>query len=404
MEWKPAERLSNLTSAIFSEMNRRKREVEQAGVKVIDLGIGSPDQPPRPHIIQALKTAVGDPNLFGYPTSEGSLTFRQAAADWYQFRFGVALDPEKEVVSLMGSQDGLAHFAQAWINPGDVVLVPDPGYPIYAAGVSLAGGVIHPMPLTAENEFLPDFSAISPEVAQKAKFMILNYPNNPLAATAEPDFFRAAVRFATQYKIMIVHDLAYSEMAFDGYRPSSFLEVEGAMEVGVEFNSLSKSFNMAGCRIGYAVGNAEILRPLATVKSHIDYGVFLAVQQAAIAALKGDMSGQFPNTNHLIYQERRDLLVDGLQSLGWLVRKPKATMFLWARVPEGWSSEAFAFTLLEKAGVVVIPGNAFGSQGEGYVRIALVQNSLVLQEVIERISVSRILSGTIPNIGKDPRQ
>lgn len=384
MRWKPSSRLDHLGSAIFTEMNKLKKKVEVSGTRVIDLGIGSPDQPPAPHVIEALVNSARNPKHYGYPMSDGTPAFRQTVADWYRFRFGVELDPDTEVLSLMGSQDGLAHLAQAWVNPGDVVLVPDPGYPIYAASIHLAGGRLHPMPLCKENGFLPVLEDIPNAIREKAKMMILNYPNNPLAATADCSFFEDVVRFAQKHDIMVVHDLAYSELAFDGYRPSSFLEVDGAREIGVEFNSLSKSFNMAGCRIGYVVGNAEIIKPLAVIKSNIDYGVFLPVQDAACAAMKADMDG-LENRNHLIYQERRDRLVEGLRQAGWPVENPKATMFIWAEVPDGRSSEEFAFDLLEQAGVVVIPGNAFGTEGEGYVRIALVEPVDVLDEVVERL-------------------
>ncbi len=392
MNWPPSRRLSHLGSAIFTEMNQLKRKVEREGTTVIDLGIGSPDQPPAPHILEAIREAVSDPSLYGYPMTDGTPEFRKTVTDWYRFRFGVSLDPEQEVLSLMGSQDGLAHIAQAWIDPGDVVLVPDPGYPIYFAGVHLAGGTIHPMPLKKENSFLPDLETIPLEIRTRTKMMILNYPNNPLSATVELDFFQRVVDFALKHQIMVVHDLAYSELAFDGYRPPSFLQAEGAKEIGVEFNSLSKSFNMAGCRIGYAVGNPDIIRALAVIKSNIDYGVFLPVQKAAIAAMEADIKGDPPNEHFRVYEQRRDVLIDGLNQIGWKVERPRATMFVWAEIPSGWSSESFARALLEKAGVLVIPGNAFGAEGEGYVRIGLVQPVEDLQKAVERIADSGIFS------------
>ena len=388
---KPSKRLQSLSSAIFTEMAQRKRVVENRGTKVIDLGIGSPDHPPAPHIIEALVSAVQNPANYRYPTTEGSNSFREAVADWYEHRFAVKLDPQQEVHALMGSQDGLAHMAQAWIDPGDLVLVPDPGYPIYAAGVVIAGGDMYPMPLLNENDFLPDFSQIPDDVARRAKFMILNYPNNPLAATADRDFFEHAVRYAKDNDILIVHDLAYSELAFDGYRPPSILEIDGAKEVAIEFNSLSKSFNMAGCRIAYVVGRAELIKPLSIIKSNIDYGVFLAIQEAAISAIRMDISGSYPNRVAELYQKRRDVLLDGLAEIGWVIGKPKATMFVWARIPEGYSSAEFAYTLLEQVGVVVIPGNAFGEKGEGFVRIALVEEEEVLKEVVTRIASSGLI-------------
>lgn len=387
-----SKRLTGLTSAIFTRMNQLKKEVEEKGRwKVIDLGIGSPDRSPSPFIIETLAREVQKPEAYGYPTSEGSQEFREEVARWYDYRFGVKLDPACQVLSLMGSQDGLAHLAMAWIDPGDVVLVPDPGYPIYFASVVLAGGEIYPMPLQEGNGFLPNLDVIPEEVKKRAKLMVLNYPNNPVSATADKKFFRKVVDFAQKNQVIVAHDLAYSELAFDGYRPPSFLEVPHAMEVGIEFNSLSKSFNMAGCRVAYMVGNAEIVRSLAVIKSNIDYGIFLPIQKVAIEAMKHDRLHPGSNPISRVYQERRDVLLDGLQEIGWSIPKPKATMFVWAKVPIGWKSEDFAIALLEKAGVVVIPGNAFGKQGEGYVRIALVQSTEVLKEVVDRIKQSGIL-------------
>ncbi|MDA8233259.1 MAG: LL-diaminopimelate aminotransferase [Clostridia bacterium] len=379
-----ARRIQRLSSAIFTEMNEHKARVEAKGRKVINLGIGSPDRSPAPHIREALARALTRPGIFGYPTSEGSPELRQTVAHWYQRRFGVELDPVKEVLVLMGSQDGLAHLATAFINPGDVALIPDPGYPIYSAGILLAEGEVYPLPLVAERGFLPDLAAIPGEVARQAKLMVLNYPNNPVAAVADQDFFRQVVDFAREYGIMVCHDAAYSELAFDGFKPMSFLEIPGAKEVGVEFHSLSKSYNLAGCRLGFIVGNAEVLAGLAVVKSNIDYGVFQAVQEAGIAALTGPQ--ECTGENAMVYQRRRDILVEGLDRLDWHIPKPKGSMFLWAPLPWGYtSSKEFALDLLEKAGVLVIPGIAFGKMGDGYVRIALTQEEPLLQETVERI-------------------
>ncbi|USG68349.1 aminotransferase class I/II-fold pyridoxal phosphate-dependent enzyme [Brevibacillus ruminantium] len=386
----PSRRLEHLASAIFSEMAQRKKIVAERR-PVIDLSIGSPDQPPSPELVEVLASAVREPDAFGYPMSEGIQAFREEVARWYHYRFGVELDPREEVHSLMGSQDGLAHFALAWSDPGDMVLVPDPGYPIYAGGVHLAGAEPYPMPLLAENGFLPDLAAIPAEVAQRARFMILNYPNNPVSAVATLSFFEEVVAFAKKYDVIVVHDLAYSEMAFDGYRPPSFLQAAGAKEVGIEFNSFSKSFNMAGCRIAYVVGNAEIIKPLAVVKSNVDYGVFLPTQRMAIAALRHDRESGEESTVATIYQERRDVLIEALHDVGWTIEPPKATMFVWARIPAGWTSREFAFALLEEAGVVVVPGSAFGKQGEGYVRIALVQSPGLLREAAKRIGECGLL-------------
>lgn len=328
----PSRRLEHLSSAIFSELARRKRSAAQRR-PVIDLSIGSPDQPPAPELVDVLIEAVRQPGAFGYPMTDGTDEFRAEVARWYRYRFGVALDPDREVHSLMGSQDGLAHFALAWADPGDVVLVPDPGYPIYAGSVRLAGADLYPMPLRAENGFLPDLAKIPEEVARRARFMILNYPNNPVSAVAPLSFFEQVVFFAKRHDIIVVHDLAYSEMAFDGYRPPSFLQAPGAKDVGIEFNSFSKSFNMAGCRIAYVVGNEEIIKPLAAVKSNVDYGVFLPVQQMAVAALRLDRESGSPNAVGPLYQERRDVLLTALREAGWTIEPPKATMFVWAPVP-----------------------------------------------------------------------
>lgn len=386
----PSKRLQHLSAAIFSEMAWRKREVGKRRT-VYDLSIGSPDQPPERVLLDTLVKAVQEPGAFGYALSEGTAAFREEVARWYRFRFGVELDPAKEVHSLMGSQDGLAHFALAWTDPGDLVLVPDPGYPIYAGSVHLAGATPVPMPLRAENGFLPDLDAIPEEVAQKARFMILNYPNNPVSAVASVAFFEKVVAFAKRHDIIVVHDLAYSEMAFDGYKPPSFLQAPGAKEVGIEFNSFSKSFNMAGCRIAYVVGSEEIIKPLAVVKSNVDYGVFLPVQEMAVAALKQDRESGGKNAVGPLYQKRRDVLLSALAEAGWVIEPPKATMFVWAPVPTGWTSREFAFALLEEAGVVVIPGSAFGDEGEGYVRIALVQEPQILREAAESIRQSGVL-------------
>lgn len=384
---RPSKRLEQLSAAIFSEMAERKREVAQTR-RVFDLSIGSPDQQPEPTLLEALTAAVEKPGAFGYALSEGTEAFRAEVAQWYRYRFGVELNPDGEIHSLMGSQDGLAHFALAWTDPGDLVLVPDPGYPIYAGSVHLAGATPYFMPLKAERGFLPDLAAIPEDVAKQATFMILNYPNNPVSAVATVAFFEEVVKFAQRHDIIVVHDLAYSEMAFDGYKPPSFLQAPGAKEVGIEFSSFSKSFNMAGCRIAYVVGNAKIIKPLAIVKSNVDYGVFLPVQEMAVAAMREDRLSGGQNSVSGLYQERRDVLLAELAKAGWEITPPKATMFVWAPVPKGWTSHEFALALLEDAGVVVIPGSAFGTEGEGYVRIALVQDREVLREAAASIARS----------------
>jgi LL-diaminopimelate aminotransferase len=378
-----SQRLSRLGSAIFTEMAEWKREVIASGMDVIDLGIGSPDRPPSKRVMEALQTAVRNPQNYGYPTSEGSLRFRQAVARWYLRRFGVGLDPEREVLALMGSQDGLAHLALAVTDPGDLVMVPDPGYPIYAASLVLADANPYPLPLRADHNYLPRLQDIPESIAKQAKLIILNYPSNPLSAVADRPFFEQLVAFAKRYGVIIAHDLAYSEMAFDGYRPISLLEIPGAKDVSVEFHSLSKSFNMAGCRIAFMVGNRDVVKALKIVKSNIDYGVFLAVQEAGVAALEEDMENE--ETVSSIYQTRRDIVIEGLAEAGWHIPKPKATMFIWAPIPKGWTSRQISREMLYRAGVVVIPGDAFGAEGEGFVRIALVQDEERLREAVRRI-------------------
>lgn len=381
---KTAERLNQLGSSIFSELDALRRKKEQEGSKTINLSIGSPDLPPAEHIKEVLKKEISNPENYGYPLTSGMPEFKEAVAQWYQNRFGVSLDPGKEILPVMGSQDGLAHLGLAYLNPGDIALVPDPGYPVYTASVVLAGGVKYPLPLKEENNFLPDFQSIPQDVAQAAKLMFLNYPNNPIAAVASLDFFAEAVEFARRYNIIICHDLAYSELAYDGYEPPSILEVPAAKDVSIEFHSFSKTFCMAGCRLGFVVGNEDIIQGLETVKSNVDFGVFKPVQLAGIAALTG--SNEWVKKNALTYQRRRDILVDGLSSLGWSIPKPKASMFLWAPLPWGYrSSKQFALDLLERAGVVVVPGIAFGENGEGYVRMALVGDDGLLEEAVERI-------------------
>jgi LL-diaminopimelate aminotransferase len=378
-----SKRLKQLGSAIIAEVAEWKQQVKSQGIDVIDLGIGSPDQPPSPKVVDALINAVRNPMNYGYPASEGSLPFRQTVARWYKHRFAVELDPNNEILALMGSQDGLAHLAMAIADPGDIALVPDPGYPIYSASLVLAGVTAHTMPLRAENNFLAEIDAIPLEIAQQAKFMLLNYPSNPLSAVADRTFFEQLVAYAHKHEIIIVHDLAYSEMTFDGFSPVSVLQIPAAKDIAVEFHSLSKSFNMAGCRLAFMVGNASVVQALRTLKSNIDYGVFLAVQEAGIAALEEDMTHEY--TVAAQYERRRNLVIDGLKQAGWDIPLPKATMFIWAPIPLGWTSRQISREILFATGVVMIPGDAFGSEGEGYVRIALVQNEERLTEAVLRI-------------------
>lgn len=379
-----AERLKQLPPYLFAELDRKKEEARDRGIDVIDLGVGDPDQPTPKNIIDSLCQAAQDPRFHRYPSYSGLNSFREAVCLWYKKRINLELHPKNEVVSLIGSKEGLAHIPFAFINPGDVVLVPSPAYPVYKVATQFAGGIPYEMPLLKQNGFLPDLGAIPPAILAQAKMMFLNYPNNPTGAIATREFFKDVVALANRHNIMICHDYAYSEMAFDGYLPPSFLETPGAMEVGVEFHSLSKTYNMTGWRIGFAVGNSAIIGGLGQIKSNIDSGIFEAVQVAGIEALEGDQSCISRMCE--IYTERRDVLVAGLKRLGIKVAVPRATFYVWFEAPTGHTSASFAALLLEKAGIVATPGNGFGAPGEGYVRMALTVSKERLQEAVERIA------------------
>jgi LL-diaminopimelate aminotransferase len=379
-------RLDQMGSAIFAEVEEWKLEARANGKEIIDLGIGSPDLPPSPSVVQALQIAVGNSRNYQYPLSEGSLEFRIKASEWLSWRFGVEVDPTNEVLVLMGTQDGLAHLALAICDPGDIALVPDPGYPIYAGGLVLAGVEPYFMPLTSDNDYLPRLDLIPEHIVKQAKFMLLNYPSNPLATVADLSFFEEVVQFGRKHDLLIVHDLAYCEMTFDGFRPPSILSVLGAKDIAVEFHSLSKSFNMAGCRLGFLAGRSDVVQALRRLKGNIDYGVFKAVQTAGIVALEEDMKSEGSAIAD-VYERRRDIFLGHLKLAGWEIPLPKATMFVWAPIPAGWTSRQFSKGMLLETGVVVIPGDAFGNEGEGYVRIALVQDEPILIEAARRIGL-----------------
>lgn len=378
-----SDRLNSLPPYLFKEIDRQKEEVRKRGVDIIDLGVGDPDMPTPPHIIEALNKAAIDPANHRYPSYSGMGDFNEAVARWYKRRFNVDLDYENEVVTLIGSKEGIAHIPLAFINTGDLALVTSPGYPVYHIGVQFAGGQAYFMDLLKENDFLPDLNAVPEEIADKARMMFINYPNNPTSAVAKKSFFQEVVTFAESHNIIVCHDAAYTEMAFDGYRPISFLEVEGAKAVGIEFHSLSKTYNMTGWRVGFAVGREEIIQALGQIKSNIDSGAFQAIQVAGIAALE-DNQDCVDNMNK-VYTERRDILVDGLVDLGLSVEKPRATFYVWIEVPKGYNSAEFTSHLLSKGGIVVTPGNGFGEAGEGYVRMALTVDKERMKEAVERI-------------------
>ena len=380
---KKARRLNDLPPYLFAEIDRRKREALSRGVDLIDLGIGDPDIPTPSVVVEKLLEGASKPVNHRYPSSSGMPEFREAVANWYQSRFKVKLDPAKEVVSLIGSKEGIGNMAVAFVDPGDLVLVASPCYPVYHIGTAFSGGKNYFLPLKKENHFLPDLDSIPADIAKQAKLLWINYPNNPTAAVADGDFYKKVVDFANKNNVIVCHDAAYTEMGYDDYRPMSFLEVDGAREVGIEFHSLSKTFNMTGWRIGMAVGNPELVGGLAQAKSNLDSGIFQAVQEAGIEALKLGEAIVAPNRK--IYQERRDILVDGLHAVGLECEKPKATFYVWVSCPKRLSSAEFTAKLLDEAGVVTTPGNGFGDAGEGYVRFTVCVDKERLREVAERI-------------------
>jgi LL-diaminopimelate aminotransferase len=378
-----AQRIRNLPPYLFARIEKLIAAKKEAGVDVISLGIGDPDRPTPVHIIETLVREANNPANHQYPSSVGMLTYRQAVARWYQNRFGIELDPETEVVSLLGSKEGIAHISWCYLNPGDTVLVPDPGYPVYSGGAILAGAEPYYLPLEPEKGYLIDFKSIPRDLAKRAKILFINYPNNPTGAVAGEAFYREVIEFAREYEIFVCHDAAYSDVSFDGYKPPSFLQFPGAKEVGIEFHSVSKTYNMTGWRVGWAAGNAEAVEALGRLKSNIDSGVFQAIQYAAAAGLTGPQ--EIVTEQNAVYQERRDILIEGLNSLGWNLEKPKATFYVWAPVPRGYTSDSFTELVLDKAGVVITPGTGYGQNGSGYFRMALTIEKERIQEALERI-------------------
>lgn len=375
--------IKKLPPYLFAEIDRAKKALIEKGMDIISFGVGDPDTPTPNFIIEAMKQALHNPAYHQYPFGSGLNDFRRAAAAWCARRFGITLDASSEVHALIGSKEGIGHFPFAFVNRGDVVLCPEPGYPVYNASTIFAGGTPYFMPLVEKNGFLPDLDAIPIDVLSRAKILFLNYPNNPTGATCSRQFFEKVVAFAQQHNIIVAHDAAYSEMYYDGEKPMSFLGVDGAKEVGVEFHSLSKTFSMTGWRIGFVVGNKDIIKGLATVKDNVDSGVFSAIQAAGIAALeKGDAAAE---ALRQMYQKRRDVFVDGMRKIGWDVRSPKATFYVWTKVPKGYTSASCASALLEQTGIVVTPGNGFGPSGEGYVRFTLTVNETRMQDAFERM-------------------
>jgi len=382
-----SKKLQSLPPYLFLEIDKAKRKARQEGRDIIDLGIGDPDQPTPQYIIDALYRAALDPSNHRYALDQGMPALRRSISTWYKKRFNINLNPETEVLPLIGSKEGIAHFPIAFLNQGDYSLIPDPCYPPYKGGTIIAGGKICLMPLLSSNAFLPDFNKISSVALKKARIMFLNYPNNPTGSIADESFYKEAISFARKHKIIIISDLAYSEMSYDGYRPLSMLEIKGARDIVIEFHSLSKTYNMTGWRIGWACGNDKLVAALAKVKSNIDSGIFSAVQLAGIAALDGP-DAHIKNMCAL-YQERRDILVSGLKSLDWQATNPKATFYLWIKVPKKYNSIKFAKLLLDKADIVATPGVGFGKYGEGYIRMALTVSEERIKEAIQRLSKLR---------------
>lgn len=384
-----AKRMDRFETGIFSTLLEMKKQRLAAGGAVVDMSIGAPNLPPAEHIMGALAQAAMDPGNYIYAIQDlGEL--HQAVAAWYRRRYGVTLDPASQITSLLGSQEGLAHIAMTLADEGDVVLVPDPCYPIFADGPKLAGAQLHYMPMRPEKDFIIDLQDISTDVARRAKLIIVSYPNNPTAAMAPDSFYRDLIAFAKQYDICVLHDNAYSELVYDGAQWGSFLRFEGAMDVGVEFNSLSKTYALAGARIGFCLGNADVVGQMGKLKSNMDYGMFLPIQRAAIAAITGDQS--CVETTRLAYQARRDYLCDGLTALGWDVPRCPATMFVWAKIPAGFAdSQSFCAALLQRSGLLVTPGSAFGPSGEGYVRFALVRTEAEMKMALDSLKDSGLL-------------
>jgi len=389
LDWiSPADRLQALPPYVFARLDELKARAREQGLDLIDLGMGNPDGPAPQPVIEAAIAALHNPANHGYPPFEGTGSFRRAITNWYRRRYDVDLDPDSEALPLLGSKEGLTHLALAYINPGDLVLVPSPAYPAHFRGPAIAGGKIHQLILKPENDWVIDIGAIPDSVAQQAKILYFNYPSNPTGATAPREFFKDIVAFAKKYEILLVHDLCYAELAFDGYQPTSLLEIPGGKDIGVEFHTMSKTYNMAGWRVGFVVGNRHIIQGLRTLKTNLDYGIFAALQTAAQTAL--ELPDEYVNQVCDRYRRRRDFLIQGLGELGWNIPKPKATMYLWVPCPVGMGSTDFALSVLQQTGVVVTPGNAFGAGGEGYVRVSLIAECDRLGEALRRFKEANI--------------
>lgn len=385
---KPASRVAKIPPYLFARIDKKKEEARKKGLDLIDFSIGDPDIPTPDFIVRKMQEAVADPKNHRYPSYEGMLAYRKAIAEWYLKRFSVELRPEDEVVALIGSKEGIAHFPWAYLDEGDIALIPSPGYPVYKITTLLAGGTPYMMPLLEENGFLPRFDTIPEEVFRKAKFMFLNYPNNPTGAHANDAFYQEALALAKKYDFVLCHDAAYSEVTYDGYKARSILEFDTEKKYSIEFHSLSKTYCMTGWRIGFAVGNREAVQNLGKLKTNIDSGAFDAIQWAAIEALTSNQESVTAMGG--IFQKRRDIIVNGFASLGIIVPKPLATFYIWAHVPQGYTSADFAEKLIEEKGIVVTPGSGFGDEGEGYFRISITTGEDRIKEAIERLRTLKL--------------
>ena len=385
---KVSERLEKIPPYLFAEIDRKIAEAKAKGLDIISLGIGDPDKPTLKPIVDEMHKAIDNPKNHDYPPYNGTEKFRKSACNWMKKRFGVELDPDTEMLANIGSKEAIAHVFFAFVDKGDYTLVPDPGYPVYHNATIFAGGTPYEMPLTEENGYLPDFDKIPEDIAMKSKIMFLNYPNNPTGAVANLDFFKKAVDFCKKYDILLCSDMAYSEMTYDGYKAPSVLQVEGAKDVAIEFYSHSKSYNMTGWRVGFVCGNPQAIKALGTIKNNIDSGTFKAIQDAASVAF--DVDEKYINELNNMYQQRRDAAEEGFRELGWDIKPSKATFYLWLPVPKGMTSEEFVTLMLEKANVVVPPGNGYGKYGEGYFRVALTKDVDTIKECIRRMKEAGI--------------
>ncbi|MBP7211663.1 LL-diaminopimelate aminotransferase [bacterium] len=380
---KVSERLEKIPPYLFAEIDRKIAEAKEKGVDIISLGIGDPDKPTIPTVVEEMHKAIDNPANHDYPPYDGTKQFKEATAKWLKRRFGVDVDSKTEVLAHIGSKEAIAHVFFAFVDAGDYTLIPDPGYPVYKNATIFAGGTPYSMPLLEENGYLPDFDKIPEDVAKKSKLMFLNYPNNPTAAVCDLDFLKKAVDFCKKYDILLCYDQAYCEMTYEGYVAPSVLQVEGGKDVALEFYSHSKSYNMTGWRVGFVAGNAQAIKALGTIKNNIDSGTFKAVQQAASVAYDAPKE-QIEKLNKM-YEERKHVMENGLRELGWNIKPSKATFYLWLPVPKGFTSEEFVTVMLEKAGVVVPPGNGYGTYGEGYFRIALTKDVETIKKALHKM-------------------